>query len=127
LDASIISTAETIPTKTLPPHMESSESSMDTPSTSANPSNMAGQPQIPASTSVNSTSIAINGSAVTPTLPLTIITTTVVEVPAMTITIVKQGEVATGVARKVSVFYALWFPYVSAIILTIIAAIMGML
>jgi hypothetical protein len=107
--------------------MESSESSIDTPSNSANPFNMAGQPQIPASTSVNSTSIAINGSAVTPTLPLTIITTTVVEVPAMTITIVKQGEVATGVARKVSVFYALWFPYVSAIILTIIAAIMGML
>jgi hypothetical protein len=129
LDASVISSVETIPAKTLSAHtIETLEPFMVT---SLDSSHRTGQPQVPTPTvtfvnSQNPSSMAGNSSAVSQTLPITV-TTTMVEVPATSVTIAKQGEVATGTARKVSAICTLWFPYASAAILIIIAAIMGML
>ncbi|CAG8979313.1 hypothetical protein HYALB_00002436 [Hymenoscyphus albidus] len=56
------------------------------------------------------------------------ITKTITEAPAATVTKVKQGEVATaGVAKKVSMMYTLYLPYLAAWTLVCVAAIMGML
>lgn len=56
------------------------------------------------------------------------VTKTITEAPAATVTKVKEGEVATpNVAKKVSVFYTLSLPYMTAWILVCVAAIMGML
>jgi hypothetical protein len=58
----------------------------------------------------------------------TIITQTLVEAPATTITVVKQGEVAQkGVAQRVTVFFNLYPPYMLIWALLCVTAIMGML